>query len=266
MKIVAPLLLLFVVGCSACNVNKKSPEKNVPAVIFKIEVGEDRIDSNGNEALAIRFYENGTYSHFGYNFFAYGNWSWNVEKKRAILKPRLDKYANAEQQYKILYHQNNDYTIKKVIEKNGKVLVENNDNQAFGFMQLNEPDPFSEQMNTWRIKPQSSESKETIKKRVLNYLQFLVTYNQFIIENKLNFYTYAWFPTPIQMHYANGVRMAYSDELNDWNACFYNITEATEAYKLLSGNIRKCKVKNINSKPERNIDYLKQLILAINKM
>jgi hypothetical protein len=265
MKIVIWVLLVFSVGFSACSLNKNAQEKNVPAVIFKIEVGSDRIDSSGNEALAIRFYENGKYSHFGHNFYAFGNWSWNEEKKRATLKPIINKYEKNDQQYKILYRENNDYIIKKVIEKNGKLLVENSDNQALGFMQLKEPDPFSQEMNTWRVKPQSSESKEAIKRRTLNYLQFLIVYNQFIKENELNFYTYGWFPTPIQMQYANGVRMSYSDELNDWNACFYNIEEATEAYKLLSGNIRNCKIKNMESKAERNIDYLQQLIAAINK-
>lgn len=256
-------LITFLSLLASCNTKPKDFKKGLPLIIFKIEDNTDVSDSSGNRGLVIRFYENGTYSHFGYNFFAYGNWHWNEEKKTITLNPTTSKDSNFTQQFKIEKKYDNSYSIKKIIVRDGKTLVQRYENKAIGLNTSTGNDPFNKEINVWRIKPAKSESTQEIKTRTLNYLQFLLTYYEFIEENKINILTYGWYATPIQMHYANGARMTYNTELADWYACFYSIDEANEAYKLIGKAMRKSKIKELESKAERNIDYLKQMIEAL---
>lgn len=263
MKPIFLLLLINYCLLISCNQSPKELKKGLPLVILKAENAFKNFDSSGNEGLVIRFYENGTYSHFAYNFFAYGNWKWNEEKKKLTLTPTFSKDSLFDQQFKIEKKDVTSYSIKKVINQDGKTLIERNEHAAIGLSSVTAKDPFSKEINTWRIKPKKTETLKEIKTRTLSYLQFLVTYHEFIKENKIDIYVYSWYATPIQMHYGNGVRMAYSDELTDWYACFYAVEEANEAYKLLGGALRKSKLKNIENKAERNADYVRQLIEAI---
>jgi hypothetical protein len=66
------------------------------------------------------------------------------------------------------------------------------------------------------------------------------------------------------MHYGNGVRIVYNNELADWYSCFCNVEEGNEAYKLISAGMQKSKIKRFESKVERNLQYIKQLVAAIN--
>lgn len=263
-KIITHLLLgsLFLL---ACNTSNKEVKVGLPTVIFKIDEAYIKLDTTGNEGLAIRFYSNGTYSHFAYNFYAYGKWKWNENTRMVSLTPETSKDNNIEQHFKIEVNEDNSYTIRKMVEvdkyvfKNQSpyklIVAKNADNDA---------DPFSKSMNSWRIKPAQSESKEAIRMRTLNYLKFLECYYEYLQDNQLNVYTTMWYATPIQLHYGNGVRMSYNTELTDWYSCFYNEAEAIEAYKLLGGAMKKSTmVFNDNFIYSRNLAYIKQLIKAI---
>ncbi|MCU0322180.1 MAG: hypothetical protein MUE72_07170 [Chitinophagaceae bacterium] len=58
-------------------------------------------------------------------------------------------------------------------------------------------------------------------------------------------------------------RMAYSNELNDWNRCFFNEEQAVEGYKVFSGVIYKVKLHHKESVAERNLDMVNQLLEVI---
>ncbi len=260
MKTYIKILLLATIICFGCNSKYQEVKKGLPAVLFKTDDFFNQFDSSGNDGLALRVYENGTYSQFGYNFFAYGNWVWNEEKKTIKLNPITSKDSNFVQQFKVVRNKDEHFLVKKIIVQQGKSLVERNENAAIGLYVSTGKDPFAKSVNTWRIKPTKAETQQEIKLRTQKYLEFLLVYYEFVQENKLSFFTYGWYATPIRLHYGNGVRMAYENELVDWYSCFYNVDQATEAYKLLGGAMRKSRIKNIPSKVERNIDYVKQLI------
>ncbi len=263
MKTTTFYFLAFTILLSACNIYDKGRRKGLPATIFKIEKDINTSDSSGNESLVIRFYENGTYSHFGYNFFAYGKWDWNENKKLVTLNPTTSKDSNYAQQFKIEKKYDGSYAIKKMINQNGKTMMQRYESAAIGTDLSMDKDPFCKEMNTWRIKPIKPESKQEIKLRTLNYLQFLLAYYEFLEESHVNVYTYSWYATPIQMHYGNGARMAYNNELADWYSCFYNVDEANEAYKLIATAVRKSKIEDMPSIVERNKVYIKGLIDAL---
>lgn len=263
MRYISLSLLISFFLVSSCKQSPKEIKKGLPLVIAKIENAFNNFDSSGNEGLVIRLYENGTYSHFAYNFYAYGNWQWSEGKKRITLTPTQSKDSSFVQEFKIEKKELQNYAIKKVIHQDDKTLVERNEHIALGIVDVKGKDPFTKELNAWRIRPQKSETKEEIKKRTLDYLQFLLIYHEFMKENKMNVYVYSWYATPIQMHYGNGVRMAYSDELTDWYSCFYSVEEGNEGYKFLGSALRKSKIKPIESKAERNADYIKQMIEAL---
>ncbi len=257
-------LFLSLIFLFACNTKPKEVKKGLPLIIFKLSDAVNKPDSSGNEGLVIRFYENGTYSHFGYNFFAFGNWKWDDRKNTITLNPTTSKDSNLTQQYKIEKKFDDSYSIRKLIVRNGKTLVQRLENKTIALNTVTGNDPFTRDMNVWRIKPIKSESAAEIRLRTLNYLKFLLTYYEFIEANQIDFLTYNWYATPIQMHYGNGVRMAYNNELADWYSCFYSVEEGNEAYKLISAGVQKSKIKSSESRAERNLEFIKQLISAIN--
>ena len=254
------LILIFL----ACNTKPKEVAKGLPLIIFKLSDDVNKPDSSGNEGLVIRFYENGAYSHFGYNFFAFGNWKWDDRKNIITLNPTTSKDNNFTQQYKIEKKLDDSYSIRKLIVRDGKALVQRLENKTIALNTVTSNAPFTREMNTWRIKPMKSESATEIKLRTLNYLNFLLSYYEFVQDNKIDFLTYNWYATPIQMHYGNGVRMAYNNELADWYSCFYSVEEGNEAYKLISAGVQKSKIKSSESRAERNLEFIKELISAIN--
>ncbi|MCC6759698.1 MAG: hypothetical protein IT252_00690 [Chitinophagaceae bacterium] len=126
--------------------------------------------------------------------------------------------------------------------------------------------PVAFAMNQWRISPDSAETPAAIKKRTLQYLQFVEACYQFAIDNQLETLPTDWFPQPIQMYFSNGVRMAYANELDDWNSCFFSIEQATQGYMYISSALRKIKLKTTDNKFDRNLDCLQQLIAEITAM
>jgi hypothetical protein len=139
------------------------------------------------------------------------------------------------------------------------ILKDRNTRNYEGVFNRSKEDPFSPSMNSWRIKPVQEETEEQIKKRTINYLHFLKSLYKYALDNKLVAITRAWYPEPIQMYFANGVRMAYNNEVIDWYQCFYNDEQAIEAYKLLSATMHKLKVPKTETIAERNIDIINQI-------
>lgn len=254
---------VFIILFLGCNTGPNEIKNGLPFIIFKLGDNSKPSDSSGKENVVIRLYENGTYSHFGCNFFAYGNWQWDGFDKIVTLEPTISKDSNITQQFKVERKYENHYVIKNVIMQKGKRLVQQYENAAMGFATSVTKDPFSKEMNTWRIKPAKPESAEEIKQRTLHYLQFLLAYYEFIQTDEINFLAYGWYATPIQMHYGNGVKMSYNNELADWYSCFYSIEDGNQAYILIGTAMRKSKLKDMESIGERNIEYLKQLIAAL---
>lgn len=264
MKHIFTCLLL---GCwllQACDDAKPEVKSGLPVAIFKIDGRYVKYDTTGDEGLAIRFYSNGTYSHFGYKFYAYGNWRWNENTRMVSLTPANNKDTTAVLHYKIDVDDDGEYSIKKMVKVDDYIYKKRSPCRLITAKNAEEADPFSKDMNTWRIRPEHIETKTEIRQRTLDYLKFLQCYYEFLQDNQLNNYSTMWYATPIQLQYGNGVRMSYVNELDDWYACFFNVEQANDAYKLIAGAMRKATI-DFNDKfiYKRNLAYLKQLIKAI---
>lgn len=248
----------------ACNTSSLEVKKGLPGVVFKMGDDFSKEDSSGNEGLAIKFYNNGEYSHYGYNFYAYGKWHWDAYTKMLTLTPTQSKDTNVVQHYKIEKNYDSVYTIQRMVMLDSCIFKKQQTHATIVINKSVSIDPFAREMNTWRIKPTQSESEAAIRERTVNYLKFLLCYYEYINESELDIYAKRWYPTPIQLHYRNGARMAYNTELADWYACFYNTNEADEGYKLIASAMRKSKIAfALSSIAKRNIDYIKQLIKAV---
>lgn len=254
-------ITLILAGCNLITINNNEP----PTVLFKINEVISNSDSSGREGLAIRFYKDGTYCHYGYNYYAYGKFSFNKEKNLLKLEPSVCKDSCETIYYKLIQDSRNYYILKNAEVKGGKLRVQNSEFQAMGAKKVIGNDPFTKELNTWRFKPKQPETATEIKNRTLNYLRFLQVYHEFVLIINVEYLTTGWHATPLKMHYVNGVKMVYSNELTDWYACFYNVEQGNEGYKLINGAMKNSQLKSIDNITERNIDYLKQLIIAIEK-
>lgn len=254
------LILLF----TSCKTKPKEAASGLPQLIFKIDSKEEATDSSGYCGLALRLFENGTYSHFAFNYYAYGKWIWDEKNETLFLKPTSAKHDLVEQNYKIEKTEGGIYFIRRKIKKDNKIFIEKNDHRILGINSIISKDIFSKDLNSWRVKPKKAESKSEIRERTLGYLKFQLGLYDFFVENKIDYLSNTWYPTPIQMHYSNGARMSYNNELVDWNSCFFSIDDANEAYNLIARAMQKSKIDGaMTDLAKRNILYIKQLIKAI---
>ena len=213
-----------------------------------------------SDVLMARFYPNRTYALLGSKGYSFGTWKGDLEKETVELFPKqsnelsaanaLDAaHLSADSLFLLCYNEHQEPT-----------------NRAFAMgaiPEFSKNDPFSLKLNQWRQQPAKAETPEQIKERVLNHLAFLQAYYQWALDNQLPYLTTNWYPAAFNMNYTNGVRMAYADELEGWNTCFFDSTQAVEGYKLLSGPMRSVKLKTDVNNYARNIDCLGQLADAI---
>lgn len=258
MKYFFAILILLSFSC------KEQKKNKLPQEWYKIQEGFNDEDSSGNENTVLRLYDDGTYAQFAANFYNFGTWKWKDTLTRLILTPTNGKPLLQKQMWQVTQLINDKLEVQQIMKQN-TVLVRDKRKITFFYNEHNESaaDPFSYKNNIWRIKPTQPENEQQIKTRTVQYLNFLKDYYQHAIDNKFSVMTFGWYPAPLQMHFSNGARMAYNTELNDWYACFYNEQQAVEAYKLISGTMSKVKIKAIESKAERNLDLILQILKVI---
>lgn len=121
-------------------------------------------------------------------------------------------------------------------------------------------DPYSKENNWWRIRPVKPESSEAIHKRVLNLVDFHLCMFEDAKERDKNVITYDWFSSPLIVA-NNGLALQnYRKIKGDWEECFYDSTQAAQAYQLLrAGFSRSMRFPaEIKNPFERSIAMLKQ--------
>jgi hypothetical protein len=258
MKYFLGLLILFVVAC------KNKDDDKFPKEWYKVETVINDEDSSGNQSMVLRLYNDSTYTHYATNFYNFGRWKWSEKKSTVLLIPDQGNLGLQKRllQIKILpekqlfVQQINKTKYGFEVEKEGKTFFYVKPASVKG-------DPLSFNNNTWRIKPSTAETPQQIKIRTVQYLHFLQKLYQHAIDAKMEVIPLTWYPTPLQLHFGNGARMAYSTELKDWNACFYNEEQATEGYKIIGRTMRKIAVHKKDTKAERNIDLIEQILKIV---
>ena len=108
-------------------------------------------------------------------------------------------------------------------------------------------DPWYPANNSWRIKPETPETKEQIKSRLKDYLRF---FSLFLRDNKKrdkSIVDWRGIPTIIGF-YSNGISLYSPEKIeSSWNNCFYSQEQAMEAYTLIDEVM---KTKTINCRDD----------------
>jgi len=208
-----------------------------------------------------RFYGDGKYSQFGKDNYSFGRWRFNKPQRIIHLQPEEGKLEILDSYYYITTMQ---ATIMELVLYRNIPVKKGTEELYFTLEALanknSKYDPYHPEMHRWRHKPEKPETDEQIKGRAINYLTFLKTLYQHAIDNDFSSLMNDWYPHPLRMHYGNGVRMAYSDELDDWNDCFYDSAQAVKGYQCISGTFQNIKLKSTKNKLERNLDVVEQLL------
>jgi hypothetical protein len=261
MKFFQYIILFVLVFLLSCKQEEK--KFDLTKDWFIIQPGFNDNDSSGYENMALSLNEDGTYTHFAVHFYNYGKWEWRERDSKIVLNPSSGYPLNGTFIFELADYKPEQLQVKRIIKKGNTTIRKKNVDVWFGNKNTTKFNPFIADFNTWRIKPASSETKEQIRKRTLDYLNFLKVYFSYLVDNKIENLTHGWYPQPFQLHFANTARMAYSNELNDWNKCFFNEEQAIEGYKIFSGVIYKVKLHHKESVAERNLDMVNQLLEVI---
>lgn len=213
----------------------------------------------------LSMYHDGSYTMGGKGKFTTGKWQYNEKLKVLHLSPAtkstelLDAYLQVDTL--------NERSLEARLFRNPSMEegTEESFLQCIAVPTERNKDPFSVSANAWRLRPATPQTDDQIKQKVLQYLG---TYRQYLAignEAKTEMLSVAWLPQPIQMQFSNGARLAYSDELADWNTCFFDSAQSVSAYKVLSGSFSKLTIKKNNNMIQRNMDLLDQLTKVINQ-
>jgi hypothetical protein len=101
-----------------------------------------------------------------------------------------------------------------------------------GFDQQN-PDPWSPAMNRWRLKPTQSESRQQLKDRVRNHLQFMNSFFDFICRDERFWVSQDWFFSPIKTGNSGTALVKERSIPAKWYQCFYDSAQAKQGYYML---------------------------------
>lgn len=222
------------------------------------ENGKRRLD-----VYALRFYPDSSYTLCADLLFEQGSWYYDDERKLLVLHPG-NPGSEVKERYIVDKKKVNNKTVFSFYHQYPPA-TDNIDEEVEMLPITNQSvyDPYSKAMSTWRKKPSAAESPDQIKKRTVAYLLFLQSLYHHAKDNHLENAGGRWYPQPVKF-FSNKVSMAYADELNDWNNCFFNDEQAVEAYKLISGALMKIKIEGKDD-VNRNINCVEQLMNEINK-
>lgn len=209
-------------------------------------------------------YPNGNYTIIGgENEFAIGRWS--VSAKNKMLR-FVHQGGNAELDAIWLYKQPKSNRLKVELYRNQVIDEEFMEGtiELEGY-QPGKAEIFSMNANTWRVNPLMPETGEQIKQRVLAYLHFMEGLYEFCSQNDIEPQQLNCHPNAVQLRFGNLIRLAYQDELQSWNSCFYDSVQAVRGYQVLSGVFKEAKMKNEKSLADRNIQFIRDLIVLVQK-
>ena len=268
MKIHKLLPLFFAGAFLACE--RKQPEKPLPldSVVW---YANKCTDANNEEILCpysyIRLQKNGKFFAAALRGYASGDWQKLTSKDATVLVLDMDSTTAIDEAapaaFKITYHSAKYLNL---------VMARSESDVANGNLTLlrmrpgkvmSEDDPFTPNMQSWRIKPAKAESPDEIKARTVSYLQFLEKFYGFAARNKIDNADTDWFPNVIKMDNPGSVRLTYSSELKDWYQCFFSEEQAIEGYKIISGPFLNVQLKKMDDLNERNMDVLQQIMEQI---
>lgn len=255
-------ILFLLLGCSS-NSNQNQNAEN-PFDCEWYPVADSKLSSKENklDVYVLRYYANNKYVLCADLQFETGTWQHDEQLNAVILKPD-SKYNSSKTLYVRDVKTPEGKTVFSIFDENPSEAEPAEIIEVQAVANKGVKDPYSSAFHEWRNKPDATESKEQIKKRVLQYLNFLEAFYEHAIENKLENPGGTWYAQPVKF-FNNKVSMAYADELVDWYNCFYNDEQGIEGYKLLSGALMKVKIEGADDN-SRNLNCVRQMIAFVQK-
>ena len=169
----------------------------------------------------------------------------------------LDGYSTSHKKWsfigdkKIKYGQST-LTIEKIEQKKSKTFLtatlydtKNKIHSEFKFVKESEPledyksDPFYPTNNKWRQRPETKESNEEIRKRLLNYILHFAYILNATLERNENVVSFAHSMGLIQVFRGGIGRIPKNKIEESWINCFYDKEDAMKAFYLFSSYLRK---------------------------
>lgn len=265
------LSLLFAVAAFSCNTPDGTPKNGDAQLTASTLMVTGYVENEEDIDIApysyIRLLEDSTFHGAALRGYFAGKWSYQPKSKQIWMVPDSAYLETVRKQVVVMQVESLEGRSMKLSlmrQANGRY------SEPFAKLDMTQgagnpvKDPFNREFHGFRNKPLTAETPEQIKARVLNYLDFLEAFYRFSSENEITVPETDWFPTPVKMETTGSIRMAYSDELKDWNACFFNEEQAIEGYKLLSGGFLNVKLKSNKDIHLRNITVVEQLRNYIN--
>jgi hypothetical protein len=215
--------------------------------------------------MLLRLYSKGVYTMYGAYNYAIGKWRINEKGGYVHLRQQEGTGTIKDEYLKVVF------LPRRTMQAGLFYKMPFYDNRQQAILQFvgrsnhSTDDPYQPALQHWRLKPMQPETGAAIKKRVVAYLHFLKSMYRHAIDNELETISTDWYPTPLKMYFGNGVRMAYSTELDDWNGCFYDSAQAVKGYQFISGPLGDITLKSGNNKFERNLDCVLQLLAQLEK-
>jgi hypothetical protein len=253
------LFAMVMILAAGCNTASDSKKLNLHQAWFtKKFVTASGMEMGSYNYRIIRFYENGTYTMYGAGGYDAGKWFHSPKKTTITLEPET---GDLDQLNAFWNYEAKGNVMSTLVYRKPSMIpgTQEGTYELEGFGSKGNDDPFALSMHQWRMKPTKKESLTAIKTRVLGYLRFLESLYKYLLANDVVAIGSHWFPEPMKMNYSNGVRMAYADELEDWNDCFYDAEQAVKGYQFLSGAMRSVQLKEVENRFERNLDCVQQL-------
>jgi hypothetical protein len=254
---------LLLTTLSACNMSDGPKSDSLHQAWFTTKlVSSEGLEMSDYNYRVIRFFEDGTYMLLGNGGFENGMFFHSEKNKTIALQPDTSTLENLPA---FLAYTKEGNKIKAVLYRKASLLPGTEEYTMYleGFGKPGPNDPFSPALHVWQQQPTAPEPLNAIKKRAINYLHFLEALYQYLLDNKVDAISTQWFAQPLLMNYSNGVRMAYADELEKWNKCFYDSAQAVKGYQYLSGALSKITLSKTENRFERNLDCIKQMIQII---
>jgi hypothetical protein len=267
------LPLFFAVVILSCNTSQPTKSSVATDLTQSVWITSDYVELAADEEditippyTYLRLFKDSSFSGVALRGYFSGKWSRKKDGGQLWLMPDSNFIPLIREQVVVV-------GLDKIIETEmaWSLMKKNNDAFSYPFATLDvkqgtanqQIDPFAPAYNLYRQKPEKSENPEEIKKRVMNYLNFLEAFYLFSSENKLTKPESDWFPTPLKMEMTGSIRLANSEELKDWYACFYNEEQAVEGYKLISGAFLPLKLKSNSDIHLRNAAFVTQIKAGI---
>lgn len=237
-------------------------ETSIDKLLCQGWVMDDDVDvpANNNEPegnypyRCFYFFDDHTYTRNVRNAMEYGTWQYNDQTKIFT----VTNSENSRDVYKLAAIGPDDMIVLNQSSGSSTKLTYLADGVRY---KNNSDHPFYGDNNRWRIRPQSSENDEQVRKRLKECIYFHILFYRDNLERKERIISFYGFPTCIKW-YGGGIGLIKEDELPDnWYACFYNKAQALQAQKMMGAVISK-KYKWSTGKVswvKKNLEVLEQM-------